>query len=1050
MFRFALSATLLVFLGISQIALSQAKLQGRITDDQGNPMPSATVTTTDGAGVFSDLDGMYTLELSAGEHTVTYGFIGFLSTKKKITLRANETKTLNIRLREDAVMLNESIVVGYGVQRKKEVTGAISTIDSKDITAVQTPSFEAALQGQAAGVQVTQGSGMAGSGSVIRIRGLSSLSAGGDPLYVVDGIPINQGYFVGPGTNSGGMNRNPLASFNPNDIKSVEVLKDAAATGIYGSRGANGVILITTKRGTRKGLQVSYRSSYGAGRPTARPNMLNTEEYLTIRQEAWENDGGTGYVWLPHTGTSALSSPEARKLAYERALQTDTDWWDVFTRTSQKIEQNLSFRSGGKKWSMFNSVSISDNESYAVGNSYNRQTVKTNFDWIPSNKLKLSVQGSLAKGENNRVGAAWDGGIGAAMSTALPYMAPYVNDTTFDDNGVIQSVDRDYELDRWWNPLAIYNNKLFRETERRRLLTGQLTYSPFRGLDIVANAGFDQSLLEGDEFIAADFYEAQNIPNAVSSGNWSQGVQDNLNLGTNATYRIREDDETRLSVMVGFESQRFKRSGNSVGIRNTNGPAYQDVALRDSLFSLLDSTISDSVSFNLNGPFPWDNSYNAFVSTFARVNYAWRDRIYVQGTARVDASTRFGRNYRNGFFPSVSLGYVVSDEDWFQSEIISFLKIRTSAGRTGNADIPDNSRFEVWTPIGFNQTYSGTPIVYPNKPGNDDLRWETATTLDAALELGLWDDRVAIEAGVYRKQGAGVLIDALLPSHIPFNSYMVNTAEILNQGIELSITSNNLDGAFRWKTTLNHSYNYNELLSTGVYTEDALSGGTNDSRAVTGASLNTYFLVPFSHVDSETGRPVYIDINGEETMTWDVADRRNVGDGLPNHILGLSNDFSYGNWELRTLFTGALGARIWDSSAKRQLGVVTDWNMRTDIFDRWRQPGDETQFPLLTLDETTYGLPSGFPWWNTDLFMYDADYVRLRNVTLSYRMPLAKGDVQLSVAGNNLFVITNFPGLDPELVRDFENVQDRNFSGGANYLTAPQERSVMFTINATF
>ena len=202
---------------------------------------------------------------------MTYGFIGFLSTKKKITLRANETKTLNVRLREDAVMLNESIVVGYGVQRKKEVTGAISTIDSKDITAVQTPSFEAALQGQAAGVQVTQGSGMAGSGSVIRIRGLSSLSAGGDPLYVVDGIPINQGYFVGPGTNSGGMNRNPLASFNPNDIKSVEVLKDAAATGIYGSRGANGVILITTKRGTRKGLQVSYRSSYGAGDPPPAP-----------------------------------------------------------------------------------------------------------------------------------------------------------------------------------------------------------------------------------------------------------------------------------------------------------------------------------------------------------------------------------------------------------------------------------------------------------------------------------------------------------------------------------------------------------------------------------------------------------------------------------------------------------------------------------------------------------------------------------------------------------------------------------------------------------
>jgi hypothetical protein len=249
---------------------------------------------------------------------------------------------------------------------------------------------------------------------------------------------------------------------------------------------------------------------------------------------------------------------------------------------------------------------------------------------------------------------------------------------------------------------------------------------------------------------------------------------------------------------------------------------------------------------------------------------------------------------------------------------------------------------------------------------------------------------------------------------------------------------------------LNHSYNYNELLDTGVFTEDALSGGTNDSRAVVGSSLTTYLLVPFSHVDLETGLPVYIDINGEETNTWQIEDRRESGDGLPDHIFGLTNTFGWGNWTFKTLFTGALGAKIWDSSAKRQLGVVTDWNMRTDIFDRWRQPGDESQFPRLTLDETTYGLPSGFPWWNTDLFMYDADYMRLRNLTLSYRVPMSRGNVEFSLAGNNLFVITNFPGLDPELVRDFENIQDRNFSGGANYLTPPQEKSFMFTINATF
>ena len=231
-------------------AWAQGTVKGKITDEQGTPLPSATVAVTGGTGVFTDFDGNYELQLAAGEYTLACSYIGYLTKTKKVSVKNGETVTRNIRLSEDAVMLNESVVVGYGVQRKKEVTGSIATIDSKEITAVQTPSFEAALQGQAAGVQVTQGSGMAGSASIVRIRGLSSISAGGDPLYVVDGIPITQDYFAGG--NSGAMNRNPLASLNPNDIKDIQVLKDAAATGIYGSRGANGVILITTKRGRQK------------------------------------------------------------------------------------------------------------------------------------------------------------------------------------------------------------------------------------------------------------------------------------------------------------------------------------------------------------------------------------------------------------------------------------------------------------------------------------------------------------------------------------------------------------------------------------------------------------------------------------------------------------------------------------------------------------------------------------------------------------------------------------------------------------------------------
>ena len=1043
MIRIATLASLFILWGSCEVAMAQTVVQGRVTDDQGNALPSATVMTASGKGVFTDLDGQYTLAVSAGEQTLTFSFIGYLNTVKTVNVKAGETKILNIRLREDAVLLNESVVVGYGVQRKKEVTGAISTIDSKEITAVQTPSFEAALQGQAAGVQVTQGSGMAGSGSIVRIRGLSSISAGGDPLYVVDGIPITQDYFAGG--NSGAMNRNPLASLNPNDIKDIQVLKDAAATGIYGSRGANGVILITTKRGVKKGIQVSYGSSIGYGEPTARPNMMNTGEYLTIRQEAWENDGGTGYVWLPYL-TTAGSSPEARKDAFERAMETNTDWFDQFSRRAQKTQQNIGLRSGGEKWSMYNGVSYDKNESYAIGNSYTRTSARTNFDWTPNDKIKVLLSGSTSEGQNQRVRGGWSGGIGTAMSTALPYMAPYVVDSTFDANGSLVSTERNYELNRWFNPMAYQDLVQWRETERRQIATGQIVITPHKRLDIVMNGGYDNSKLENDSYENS----ALDRTNGFAYGNWSEYNARNYNVGANATFRAIDTDTTSLAILVGAEAQKFESEGFGFNLRDSDGPAYTMPTLRDSLFGLHDS-LYNAVSTVTNA---YVNQYrtDGFASTFARINYNLKDRYFFQATARVDGSSRFGQNNRFGFFPSAAAGWVISDEPSFSSETISFLKFRTSWGRTGNANIDGFSRFALYNDQTQGATYAGDTIVFPTQPGNPDLRWETVETIDASLEMGLWQDRVSVELGVYNKMASDVLMNVELPSHTGFNNRSVNAGQVLNRGVELGITSNNLPSTseLQWKTTLNYAYNYNELVSTGAFTEDAISGGTNDSRAVTGAPLTTYFLVPFSHVDSESGLPVYIDINGNETFEYNLEDRQAVGDGLPDHVGGLRNEFTFRNWTLSTQFTGAFGAKIWDSSAKRQLGVVTDWNMRTDLFDRWRQPGDIASFPRLTMDETTYGLPAGFPWWNTSLFMYDASYIRLRNASISYRIPSSKGDITLRLSGNNLFVLTTFIGLDPELTRDFENRQDRNFSGGANFLTAPQERSVIFAINANF
>ncbi|MGA1374215.1 MAG: TonB-dependent receptor plug domain-containing protein, partial [Flavobacteriales bacterium] len=351
------------------IATHAQTLEGVVTDVSGTPLPSASVRIDGGKqGTFTDANGRYSIALSAGQHTVEISFIGYLKQSKTVTLGTGKT-TLNMALKEDAVLIGDVVVVGYGVQRKKEVTGSIAQVTAKQITSIQTPSFEAALQGQAAGVQVSQSSGVAGAGSLIRVRGVASVSAGGDPLYVIDGIPITQEYFLRG--NSGAMHNNPLAAINPNDIESIEILKDAAATGIYGSRGANGVILITTKRGTRKGTSFEFSSRVGVGTAASRPNMMDTDTYLALRQEAWENDGGTGYVWLPNL-TSAADDPETRKEAYLRAQGTNTDWVGQTIGTGVKHAHSFGARHGGERYTFYGGVSYDDNQSFLLGNSYER------------------------------------------------------------------------------------------------------------------------------------------------------------------------------------------------------------------------------------------------------------------------------------------------------------------------------------------------------------------------------------------------------------------------------------------------------------------------------------------------------------------------------------------------------------------------------------------------------------------------------------------------------------------------------------------------------
>ncbi|MFM7309179.1 MAG: TonB-dependent receptor plug domain-containing protein, partial [Flavobacteriales bacterium] len=410
------------FIGLSAWSWGQ-KITGKVFDNANKPVSGVVVIeTATQQGVATDLGGNYALSVKAGEHTIRFEMVGFIAQSRVVRVDAGQTVTLDIQMEQDEAMLADLVVIGYGVQRKRDVTGSITSIEGKDIANVPTPSFEAALQGRGAGIQVSQGSGLAGSGSLVRIRGISSISAGGDPLYVVDGIPITQNPFLRG--NSGAMNNNPLTFLNPNDIESIEVLKDAAATGIYGSRGANGVILITTKRGKNKGLSVDLTVRMGTSQVASKPNMMNTEEYLTMRQEAWENDGGTGYAWLPGLSSSS-DDPATRETKFLEAMKTNTNWFDELTQVGLKQSYNVGLNYVAKGMRLFGSLGSDDNGSYIVGNRFVRNSARFNGDFQLGSRVQYSIGLSYTQSVNHRVDAAWSGGIGEAMSTALPYFPVY-------------------------------------------------------------------------------------------------------------------------------------------------------------------------------------------------------------------------------------------------------------------------------------------------------------------------------------------------------------------------------------------------------------------------------------------------------------------------------------------------------------------------------------------------------------------------------------------------------------------------------------------------
>ncbi|MEH0156780.1 TonB-dependent receptor [Limibacter armeniacum] len=1014
----------LVLLLTPVLAWAQERVvSGTISDEAGQPLPGVSVKvkgTTKGG--ITDFDGKFKLMLDANDNVLVFSYVGYLS--KEIELGTQST--INLQLEIDAEQLEEVVVIGYGVQRKRDIAGSIAKVESAKLTDTPTPSFEQALQGKAAGVQIIQGSGMAGSGSVVRIRGVASVSAGGDPLYVVDGVPITQDN----GSRIGFMNTNPLSTLNPNDIESVEVLKDAGSAGIYGSRGANGVILITTKRGKSGKPSINYNARVGVTSPTMMPEFMDSEDWIQMRQEAWENDGNVGPVWLPGGYSSAQSSVDERIVAINKAAAINTDWIDQMVRTGFNQEHNLSMTQGSDKFKSYVGVSYKDSKSYIEGSGFNRLTGRLNLDYAPSTFFKASLTSSFGRGLVKLVAAPWDyqwgAGLGGAMSGALPIYPIKTESGEYFVNG--------------GNPTRVNDLLDWRTEELRSINNVNLTLTPIKNLTVQAMGGVDWSRLTEER------YKPQALLGNVSHmGEAFQSPKTILNYtGTlTATYNLNLNDKHNFTFLVGTETQKALTQREGSTATDVNGAYYSSP---DRGENFVETSFTDP-----------DDEW-AFFSYFGRINYTLNNRYIFQALARSDASSKFGANYRWGFFPSASAAWIVSEENFLQNnEIISLLKLRTSYGVTGNANIGSYKRFGTVSVEGDGSYgYGGFGnAIHPVRLDNPDLRWETLNNFDAGIELNFFEDRIQTEVAFYHKLSKDVIIETIpAGSSGQGENFLQNIGEIQNKGWEINLNTRNLVGEFKWSTNFNIAINENEVLDLGGLAPDQIAGGTNDTRVEVGQPVGSNFLVRYAGVDPADGLPIWIDKDGNETKTFSLDDRVFAGDVLPDFTGGLSNTFEYKGFDLDVLFTFSKGGNIYGNSDKRQGTFLSDWNVRKDVGDYWRQPGDDAKYPKPTL----VGYPGVTDAWqfNSTMWLYDASFARLRNITLGYRFKptqlaaLRLQSARVYVTGTNLLTFTKYPGGDPEIARDFDNPADRNMSSNVTFLTAPQEKSIMFGLNVTF
>lgn len=1032
-------------------AYAQRTVSGLVTGSDGEPLIGVNIRVEGtGIGTVTDFDGAYTLEVPEDVSELLFSYVGYQNQVAPINGRSR----IDVVMRLDAEALDEVVVIGYGTKKKRDVIGSVATVSSDELVKVPSPSFVAGLQGRATGVQITASSGVPGAPSTVKIRGINSLSIGTDPLWIVDGMPI----YAGSGLEStrGATKQDPMSMINPNDIQSIEILKDAAATAIYGSRGSNGVIIITTKSGAKGKGNIGVDYSFGLTDLSRQPEDIgftNTEEWFNLVETARRNsNGGKETPYDPNSVLNLFLDQPIARLSREEALAVDTDWFDRILQRGSYHDLNVSGSTGFENGNLYLSFGYRNDNSVLKNNQLERYSVRANLQFNPIENLSFETRLNFSYTNNDRVKQQVGGalgnnsggnsaGFGNANRNALPWYPIYNADhisgywNPMSGNNLVAAIDRDLLLD---------------QVQQYRGIGGLfLEYSlPWvEGLSVRAEGSFDLIQNSGVNWVTDILRENGSF--AADENN----IRRSINYNTYAKYN-RTFGQHAVSVTAGTESQTANQFYRLMEGQNLTG-TYQELGSPQDFLTM---------QARLN----YEEYLRAY---FGRADYKYKDRYLVGVSFRRDGSSKFNPEHRWGFFPSFSLGWIVSDEPFFQdNRLISSLKLRGSYGQTGNKNIPSNRFVTTYT----NRTdwrYGPADVIQEGTRitniGVPSLTWETTSSYDIGVDYGLVNNRLSGSLAFYFQDVTDLLLSSPLATSagLQGNNIWGNIGDMQNWGVEFDIHSVNINrGDFSWSTDFNITTNRNRVVRLTPDLDRSGRGLISGSRiSRTDGHLWAYFMAEDAGVDPERGVNMIweIDIDRYEATGETVKTGRKIPatlNNLQNHRIihedktsiptlfgGFSNTVQYKGFDLSVFFNFSGGNYIYDYEEQRttdvQYGQVV---LRKDLIgNTWTPENPNAKYPELRWQGAydwswdpeieNPNSPTGKGDWtqatgnyknetvNWTKYLYKGDYIRLRNVQFGYTFPsrlterMRLQNLRLYITGTNLWTWTaEYEGWDPE------------------------------------